>query len=70
MAHNTPPSMGQTISTFSFILFGMLLALASLAEANALKSAVMGGCAILSLAGAARFKIQTAVQRLRSRRKP
>jgi hypothetical protein len=70
MAHNTPPSMGQMISTFSFILFGLLLALASLAEVDPLKSAMMGGCSILSLAGAARFKIQTAIQRLQTRRKP
>lgn len=67
MANKSPPSMGQTISTFSFILFGLLLALAALSEETALKSATIGFCSALSFAGAARFQIQSAVNRYRNR---
>jgi hypothetical protein len=67
MANKSPPSIGQTISTFSFILFGLLLALAALSEETALKSAVIGVCAAYSIAGAERFLIQSAVNRYRNR---
>lgn len=67
MARKKPASMGQAISTFSFILFGLLLTLAALAEEGALKSGLLGLCAILSFAGAARFKIQAAVDSYRAR---
>lgn len=67
MARKKPPSVGQAISTFSFVLFGLLLALAALAEESALKSWMLGLCAALSMAGAARFKIQAAVEGFRAR---
>lgn len=67
MANKNSPSTGQAISTFSFVLFGLLLALAALAEESALKSGMLGLCAALSIAGAARFKIQSAVERFRAR---
>lgn len=67
MARKKPQSMGQAISTFSFILFGLLLALAALAEENGLKSGMLGLCATLSIAGAARFKIQYAFERFHAR---
>jgi len=67
MARKKPASMGQAISTFSFVLFGLLLALAALAEDGALKSGMLGLCAVMSFAGAARFKIQSAVDSFRAR---
>lgn len=67
MANKSPPTMGQAISTFSFILFGLLLALAALSEEAALKSLGIGICSALSFAGAARFRIQSAVNRYRNR---
>lgn len=66
MKRKAPPTVGQAISTFSFILFGLLLSLAAMAEEDALSSALIGGCAILCIAGAARFKIQSAVDRYRA----
>jgi hypothetical protein len=66
---NNSPSMGQAISTFSFLLFGFLLSLAALAEEDALKSTLIGVCAILSFTGAARFRLQSAINRYRARPK-
>lgn len=53
-----PTTKGDMISTFTFILFALLLGLASLAEPAAGKSAILGLCALLSLCGAFRFKLQ------------
>ncbi len=69
MADKSTPSIGQTISTFSFVLFGLLLALAALNEETTLKSALIGVCSALSFAGAGRYRIQSAVDRYRARRR-
>ena len=55
------PTTGEMITTFTFLLFGLLLGLAAAAEPMPAKAAAMGACAVLSLLGAGRFKIQRAV---------
>jgi hypothetical protein len=59
---------GEAISTFTFLLFGLLLGLAALAEPAPGKAAVLGLCALTSLAGAARFRIAAWAARRRGRR--
>ena len=57
MSDKGEPGMGQTISTFTFLLFALLLCLAALGEGPTLKGGVLGLCAVLSAAGAVRFRI-------------
>lgn len=58
-------SIGQAITTFTFILFGVLLGLAALTEPFVPKAVLVGFCSILSFLGALRFQIQQAVRRVR-----
>lgn len=67
MPNRHRPSMGQAISTFSFLLFALLLGLASLIEGFTLRGILIGLCAFLSLAGAFRFRIQTLVTQWKDR---
>lgn len=68
MADRDSPTTGQIITTFTFILFGLLLGLAALAEPVPVKSALLGFCAVLSLMGAARYQIQKLAETMRRRR--
>jgi hypothetical protein len=63
------PSLGEMISTLTFILFGVLLSLAAMMESETWKSLLLALCAALSWAGAARFKLQAYVDRQRERRR-
>ncbi|MCU0816282.1 MAG: hypothetical protein MUF74_07380 [Cypionkella sp.] len=69
MADKKPSSIGQAINNFSFLLFGLLLTLAALAEGSTLKGGLLGLCALLSVAGAMRFRIAALVASARGRRR-
>ena len=65
MRKSRQPSIGDAISTFSFILFGLLLGIASLETEETLKSGALAICSCLSLTAALRFRIERLVSRLR-----
>lgn len=66
MARHRNLSKGDTITTFTFVLFFVLLSLAAMAETVGWKSFALGFCALFSLAGALRFRIQDWVNRHRN----
>lgn len=68
MTESHSPTTGQMITTFTFILFGLLLGLAAMAEPSSLKSGALGFCSVLSFLGAARYKIQKLVALMRQRK--
>lgn len=58
MTKPRPTSTGDAITTFTFLLFGVLLSLASMIEPIAWKAIAIGFCAAFSFAGALRFRLQ------------
>lgn len=61
MPRRKSQGIGDAISTFTFLLFALLLAFASLLDTG-LKSFVLGLCSIASLLAAFRFQIARLVQ--------
>lgn len=67
MARSRRSKMSDTISNFTFVLFGLLLSLAALAEGPTLKGITIGVCAFASIAAIFRYQIQKLVETYRER---